>query len=132
MLLDPLLGSLYLASEILDIAVLELGVRFQPIHDLCIAAQRTDQLFLAVELRAKALELQILAANFAPELRYFLAFGLERFDQLVLPRDPLLQRLHLAVAAGVLALERLEPGALLLELLEHHGQLGTPIGEQPS
>ena len=68
MLLGALHRSRELGIETLDLSILELCVALEAIDALGISTQRAHQLLLAVELRAHALELEILVANFVAQL----------------------------------------------------------------
>src|SRR5439155_856010 len=96
--LDAPLGPLERALEILDRTILDLRVGLEAIDGLGVAAQRANELFLAAELRAHALELEVLRADLGAKLRSLLGLGLERVDQLILPVDAPLERLDLVVA----------------------------------
>src|SRR6185503_7547546 len=119
---------LQLRPELFDLAA---RLRPHAIYAVGIAAQRSDELLLAFELRAHALELEVARANLGAQLRRFLGVGAQRLDQRVLPLDALRQLLELAVFAGR-ALELGDPGALLLELLQDDRELGAPIGQEAS
>src|SRR6202007_563831 len=98
---------------------------------LRVAAQRADQLLLAVELRLHALELEILLAAFLAQLRRILGLGFQRFDQLLLTVDPPLVVCRLLILALLQTLELGYARALLVELTKHERQLGAPVCEQP-
>src|SRR5881394_1136710 len=102
-----------------------------PIDGLGVAAQRANELFLAAELRAHALELEVLRADLAAKLRSLLGLGLERVDQLILPVEAPLERLDLVVAPLLAAFELGDARARVLELLEHERNLAPPIGQEP-
>ena len=132
LLLDSPLGLLHLASELFDLAILELGIGLETVDDLCVAAQRAHELFLAVELRAHALELEILARGLPCAASTLPRPRPSASRSVALDRRPASCRVcRLAVVAPLRPSSSARRVRASRRAPEHERQLGAPVCEQP-